>query len=106
MTYRFKNINMKSLFETFIVSCLPDRRIVSMEAIWLTNYVTIGTGENKYRLDAGMEIRVCGGEIVNCSKENPPTHRIAGCIGTMDSSHLEFILMDLYTGMPENLKVK
>ncbi len=95
---------MDDLFEALASMFNPSDKLYELSAIWMCdNPVITGTGERTVRLCPGMHIKVENGKIVDCPD---PTHKIIGCHGTINSSELYFVLTDLETNEPLNLKVK
>lgn len=73
-----------------------------LAAIWLEKPLQTST-ERTVRITAGHFVRVENGRLVDCGE---PTHKVIGCYGTVNSSTLSFILIDLKNNQPLNLKVK
>lgn len=78
------------------------KKEVELSAIHMTRKVKTST-ETTRRLTVGHEIEVRGNEIVDCET---PTHRIIGCYGSLDGCTLSFLLVDLVSGMPVEMRVK
>ena len=95
---------MHDLFEALAWMFNPPDKYYELTAIWLLDTPIItGEGLRTVRLEPGMTIRVSSGVIVDAP---PATHKIIGCHGTITSSELYFVLTDLKTNEPLNLKVK
>lgn len=94
---------MHDLFKALGEMFNPSGKLYELAAIWMEDPIITGEGLKTHRLDAGMTIRVNSGVIVDAP---PATHKIIGCHGTISSSELYFVLTDLKTNEPLNLKVK
>lgn len=75
-----------------------------LAAIWLIGSVMTGEGKRTPRIEAGMTIRVEGERIVDVSEDNPATHKVIACFGTLNSQ-FEMTLIDLKTNEPHQLKL-
>jgi hypothetical protein len=75
-----------------------------MAAIWLEKPLQTAT-EKTIRITDGHLVKVEGGKLIDCV-DCAPTHKVIGCFGTVTSSSLSFILLDLQTNQPLNLKIK
>jgi hypothetical protein len=78
---------------------------MELAAIWMEKPI-VTSNERTVRLTNGHEVRVENGKIVDCSPDKPATHKILGCYGTVSSSSLGMVLMDLKTNEPLTLKIK
>jgi len=73
-----------------------------LAAIWLEKPLQTAT-ERTVRIAEGHLVKVENGKLVDCGE---PTHKVIGCMGTVTSSSLSFILTDLQTNEPLTLKIK
>lgn len=94
---------MSELFKALFESLTPNNNVYDLSAIWMNKPVITGSGERTIRLAPDMTIRVENEVIVDCGE---PTHKIVGCIGTINNSYLAFVLLDINTNEPSELKVK
>lgn len=74
-----------------------------LAAIMMTKRVVTSVGRT-LRLATGDLIRVEDGQIVDIEEGKPATHKIVMCLGTL-YNNFEFILTELSTNQPTNLKV-
>lgn len=98
-----KTTNMTDLFEALSNMFNPGDKMYELNSIQMAGPVITGSGVRTAFLSTDMTIRVVNNEIVDCPE---PTHKIIGCHGTINSSELYFVLTDLKTNEPLNLKVK
>lgn len=94
---------MNNIFEALANMFNPGDKLYELNAIWMDRKVMSGEGVCTHRLSKDMTVKVKDGGIVDCPE---PTHKIIGCLGTINSSELYFVLTDLKTNEPLNLKVK
>lgn len=95
---------MNDLFKALGDAFRPDNKLHELVAIWLLDTpIMTGEGKRTVRLEPGMTIPVNNEKIMQSGE---PTHKIIGCLGTISSSELYFVLTDLKTNEPLNLKVK
>lgn len=93
---------MNDLFQALSEMFNPSDKLYELNSIQMTRTVITGEGRTAF-LSPGMTIRVVDNEVVDCPE---PTHKIIGCHGTINSSQLYFVLTDLKTNEPLNLKIK
>lgn len=80
---------------------------MELAAIWLQAKPFItrdGKRMRSVRLTKGDLINVIDGELVSCAIAEP-THKIIGCYGTICSSKLRFMAINLKTNEPEMIRV-
>lgn len=98
-----KTTNMNDLFEALANAFNPSDKLYDCASIQMDRFVITGEGVRTLFLKPEMTVRIAGGFIVDCPE---PTHKIIGCYSTINSSELGFVLTDLKTNEPLNLKVK
>jgi hypothetical protein len=74
-----------------------------LAAIWLEKPLQTAT-EKTVRIAPDHLVKVEDGNLVDCIGE--PTHKVIGCYGTVTSSKLSFLLIDLQTNQPIEIKVQ
>jgi len=76
-----------------------------LAAIWLETPVITGSGKTP-RIAPGEMVRVnADGRIVDITPDQPATHKVIGCYGTL-VSQFEFTLVSLADNQPLQLKLK
>lgn len=63
-------------------------------------------GMKMCRMKAGDNIRIEAGQIVHETLENPATHFVIGCYGTINSSTLSVMLQNIDTKNFEIFKIQ
>lgn len=75
---------------------------MELAAIWLHKGAFVereGKVSRQVRITKGDRICVIDGELASCAQMNP-THKIIGCVGTIDSSVLKLITVSLSDNQP------
>jgi hypothetical protein len=95
---------MYDLFNALSEMFNPSDKLYELSAIWLLDTpIMTGDGYMRVRLEPGMTVPLKDGKLMQTGEA---THKIIGCHGTLSSSELYFVLTDLKTNEPLNLKVK
>ncbi len=79
-------------------------KIVDLNSIDLGKMVNVYGGQRTCFLEAGMEIKIENGEIVDCN--GSPTHYIERCKGNLSNTVLELELLNHEAGEIEIYKLK
>jgi hypothetical protein len=74
-----------------------------LAAIWLRTPLVTGEGRTS-RLAPDATVCVSDGQLIDCSEENKPTHKVIGCIGTL-VNQFEITVIDLETKEPSQIKL-
>jgi RNase P/RNase MRP subunit p29 len=78
-----------------------------MEAIWLEKSLAVVEDNiisRRIRITRGHLVTVDNGRLIDVVSE--PTHKIIGCHGTVTSSTLSLVVIDLKTNQPSTIKIK
>lgn len=96
---------METLFNSFIDLQKSFQKVMPLAAIWVTSPVITSKGRTA-RIEAGDQIRVIDGWIVDIQDGNPATHEVIECRGNIGNSILEMDIKNLETGELSILKLK
>lgn len=96
---------MESIFNSFVDLAKSFNKVYPLAAIWLNNPVKTAT-ERTARITKDHLIRVRERWIEDVTNDNPATHRVIECRGTIGDSVLFFELENLETKELSTLNVK
>jgi len=74
-----------------------------LAAIWLERPLITGEGR-MCRIAPDATVCVRNGQLIDCSGDNKPTHKVIGCIGTL-INQFELTVVDLITQEPSIIKL-
>lgn len=98
-----------NIFETLGNALNPSSysKVMPLAAIWLEKSIMAETTTIKptRRICQDMRIRVEGDEIKDVTQDNPATHQITECRGTVSNSVLEISVIDLVTQELSTIKI-
>lgn len=96
---------MESIFNSFVDLAKSFNKVYPLAAIWLNKPVQT-SNEKTVRITKNHEIRILEGYIEDVTKDNPATHRVTECIGTIGDSILMLELENLETKQLSTLNIK
>jgi len=74
-----------------------------LAAIWLERPLITGEGR-VCRIAPDATVCVRNGQLIDCSEDNKPTHKVIGCIGTL-INQFELTLISLEDNSPLQIKL-
>lgn len=80
-------------------------REMELAAIWLDSPLQMENIRSA-RVTTGDMVKVENGELIDLPIGENPTHKVLYCTGTIDSSSLNFILLDINTNKELIIKLK
>jgi hypothetical protein len=80
-------------------------REMELAAIWLDSPLQMEIIRSA-RVMAGDMVKVENGQLIDLPIGEAPTHKVLHCTGTIDSSSLNFILLDINTNKELIIKLK
>ena len=95
---------MENIYASLSPFYMPDMstKVMELNAIWLEKKL-MTANETTARITPGMLVKVQGGRLVDCIGD--PTHLVTKCLGTVQSTMLEFVLIDIITREETSLKL-
>lgn len=83
-----------NVFEAIAGICRLTTDLVELEAIWLDKPLQTARKLTR-RITKGDMVLIEHGRLVNCDHNNPPTHIILSCWGTIYSGDLQVICEEI-----------